>query len=332
MAMELFPAAARLPGSGQTFGGLFARENLMTGLRELRGAVVMMFCWIGLVPVAWGQGLLVEVGHSLPVPLPRPIDPPRPEPVPSSYKIEAIDVQVKLVDQVAEVGMSQTFQNTGSRQMEVRFLFPLPYDSAIDKLTLMVDGKEYAGKLLPADEARKIYEAIVRQNKDPALLEWVGTGLFRTSVFPVPAGAKRTVTLRYTQLCRQSQGLTDLMLPLRTARYTTDAVEKLSVTVHLQSSEPIKSIYATSHQVEIERDGERRAVVKYQATDEIPAADFRLFYDATPKDIGASVVSYRPDKDDAGYFLLLATPEIKQTANEARRTRRWCWWSIARAA
>ena len=93
--------------------------------------------------------------------------------------------------------------NTGSATMEVCFMFPLPYDGAIDQLTLLVDGKEYEAKLLSKEEARRRYEEIVRKNRDPALLEWVGTGMFQTSVFPVPPGAKRTVTLRYSQLLPQ---------------------------------------------------------------------------------------------------------------------------------
>ena len=36
-------------------------------------------------------------------------------------------------------------------------------------------------------EAREIYEGFIRRNQDPALLEWIGTGMFKTSVFPVPA-------------------------------------------------------------------------------------------------------------------------------------------------
>ncbi len=75
-------------------------------------------------------------------------------------------------------------------------MFPLPYDGAIDQLTLLVDGKEFPAKLLDAKAARSQYEAIVRKNQDPALLEWIGTGMFQTSVFPVPAGAERKVTLR----------------------------------------------------------------------------------------------------------------------------------------
>ncbi len=71
----------------------------------------------------------------------------------------------------------------------------------------MVDGKEFPARLLTKEEARRRYEEIVRSNRDPALLEWVGAGMFQTSVFPIPAGEKRTVTLRYTQICRKSHGL-----------------------------------------------------------------------------------------------------------------------------
>ncbi len=288
----------------------------MFGITRVVRAMGLTICLGALAAGAFGQGLLVDVGPQRHWPLPRPIvEPPR-QPPEESYKINAIDVHVKLVDQVAQVGVSQTFENTGSRQMEVCFLFPLPYDSAIDKLTLLVDGKEFAGRLLPADEARKLYEEIVRKNKDPALLEWLGTGLFRTSVFPVPPGAKRTVNLAYTQVCRQSEGLTDFLLPLRTAHYTSQPLEKLTITVAVESSEPIKNIYSASHNVDIQRHGDRRAVVKYEANDTIPASDFRLFYDATAKGVGASVVSYRPDKDDAGYFLLLASPDIRATRDD----------------
>ena len=131
-----------------------------------------------------------------------------------SYKIKELGVEARLIDQVAQVQVSQTFVNTGSRPMEVAFVFPLPYDGAIEQMTLLIDGSEYPAKLLDAKEARRMYEEIVRKNRDPALLEWLGTGLFRTNVFPVPAGASRTVTLRYSQLCRKQEGLTDFLFPV----------------------------------------------------------------------------------------------------------------------
>src|ERR1700742_1087933 len=176
--------------------------------------------------------MLVGNDTGPPFRMPRPIPHPHPIPQPpSSYKIDSIEVNAKLTDQVARVQVSQEFENTGSTVMEVRFMFPLPYDGAIDQLTLLVDGKEFQAKLLSKEEARHRYEEIVRRNRDPALLEWVGTGMFQTNVFPIPPGAKRTVTLRYSQLLRKTYGLTDFIFPLSTAKYTSTPLEKLGIRV-----------------------------------------------------------------------------------------------------
>ena len=171
-----------------------------------------------------GQGVLIVVDPHHPMPLPRPVIWPRPVPTPEppmSYKIKELTVQARIVDQVGRIQVSQSFVNTGSRPMEVSFVFPLPYDGAIDQLTFMVDGKEYPGKLMPAKEARGIYESYVRRNRDPALLEWIGMGMFQTSVFPVPPGAERKVTMRYNQLLRKDRQVTDFLFPLSTAKYTS---------------------------------------------------------------------------------------------------------------
>ena len=286
---------------------------------------MLLLALLVLLPsaIACAQGLLVVVDPNRQVRLPRPIiiypphvRPPRPLPPTSSYKIKELNIQARVVDQVARVSVSQSFVNTGSRQMEVSFVFPLPYDGAIDSMTFMVDGKEYPAELLPADEARRMYEDIVRKNKDPALLEWMGTGLFKTSVFPVPPGATRTVTLRYSQLCRKSEGLTDFLFPLSTAKYTSSAVEKVNVRLTIESSEDIKNVYSPTHEVKVKRSDSRHATVSYEAKSTVPSSDFRLLYDVGTGKLSAKVLSYRPDKDEDGYFLLLASPEIKAAAKE----------------
>jgi Ca-activated chloride channel homolog len=282
-------------------------------------AAILLF----LAPaIVRAQGLLVVEDPNVQVRLPRPIiiwphPHPMPPPPPVSYSIKELDVQAKIVDQVAQVQVSQTFVNTGSRPMEVAFVFPLPYDGAIDRMTLMIDGKEYPAKLLNAADARRMYEAIVRKNRDPALLEWLGTGLFRTSVFPVPAGASRTVSLRYSQLCRKQEGLTDFLFPLSTAKYTSHAVEKVAFRATIESQEDIKNIYSPSHTIEIKRPDERHATVTYTSKNEVPLADFRLFYDVGKGKVSTRVLSYRPDPSQEGYFMLLASPEIK-AASQSR--------------
>ncbi len=279
---------------------------------------------------SWAQGLLVVIDPAEHVRLPRPIIiwPPHPHPIPRpmpsepvvTYKIDSLDVDARIIDQVAKVQVSQSFVNTGSRLMEVAFIFPLPYDGAIDRMTLLVDGREMPAKLLSADAARRQYEEIVRKNRDPALLEWVGTGMFKTSVFPVPPGAKRTVSLRYTQLCRKQEGMTDFLFPLSTAKYTSSAVEKIDFRISIESQEEIKNLYSPTHAVEIKRPDDRHALVTFTAKDQVPASDFRLLYDVGRGKVSTRVLSYRPNGSEDGYFLLLASPQIKDGGERPKKT------------
>ncbi|MGB4727984.1 MAG: VIT domain-containing protein, partial [Thermogutta sp.] len=243
---------------------------------------------------------------------PIPIPPPRPVPPPPeiSYSVESLSVNGRINNQVAQVEVAQTFRNTGSRTLEASFVFPLPYDGAIDRMTLMVDGREIPARLLKADEARREYESIVRRNRDPALLEWVGTGMFKTSVFPIPPGQSRTVSLRYTQLCRQQDGMVDFLFPLSTAKYTSKPLRELEVRVNLREDEEIKNIYCPSHDVEVKRLDSRTVTVTYSARDIVPLSDFRLMYDVAPGLVSAKLLSYKSPDEEDGFFLLLAAPQI----------------------
>ena len=148
--------------------------------------------WAGFVAALVFSGQLVSTARSQGIIIDR-----RPTiPISHSYEIREVSIDGRVRDQVAEVQVSQTFHNPGSTQLEAEFLFPLPEEGAIQNFVLMVDGRELPGRLVPKDEARRIYEEIVRSKRDPALLEYMGRGLYRTSVFPIPPGADRKVTMR----------------------------------------------------------------------------------------------------------------------------------------
>jgi len=286
-------------------------------------AVFSLVALLAAPAIAFAQGVLID-GRSdrafvLPrarLIMPRPV--PRPQPQ-QSYKIKELAIRANLADQIAKVQVTQSFVNTGSRQMEVSFVYPLPYDGAVDQLTFMVDGKEYEAKLLSATEARTIYEGYMRRNQDPALMEWMGHGMFKTSVFPVPPGAERSVTMRYTQVAKKSAGLTEFLFPMSTAKYTSSPVEKISIEVNVQSQAPIKNVYSPTHSVDTKRPSNIQAIVKYEAQNTTPATDFRLLYDVGEDAVGTSVLSYRPAPNEDGYFLMLVSPEVRKATEEAPR-------------
>ena len=229
----------------------------------------------------------------------------------ANFKVSDVDINADIKDQVATVQIAQTFQNTSSRTLETQFVFPLPDDAAVTGLTLIVDGEELTGELKSRDEARKVYEEIVRKQRDPALLEYMGRGVFRTSVFPIPAGKSRRVEIKYTQLLKSDTGLVDFSLPLGNARHCEKAIEQLDVTVRVKSKSDLKNIYSPTHDFTIDRPSEKKATCKLTLKNVLAPDDVRLLYGTRGSDIGMDLLSYLPEEGDQGYFLLLASPKVK---------------------
>jgi Ca-activated chloride channel homolog len=230
----------------------------------------------------------------------------------NSYVVRELAVDANIRNQIAEVNVTQVLYNQTARQMEIEIYFPLPEQSTIQSFLLMVDGNEIPGMLMPKEEATRIYQGIVRAKKDPALLEYVGYGLFKTSVFPVPARTARTITLRYVQVCKKSQEMVEFSYPFSTQKYSSVPLQKVSMNIRIESKEDIKSIYCPSDQVDVSRNGNKKATVKMDYSSKLPDRDFQLIYTTSNGTLGASLMSYMPPNSSTGYFLLLASPEVKR--------------------
>jgi len=110
---------------------------------------------------------------------------------------QSSDVHVELVDRVLRYEVTETFINRGSRVGEADFMFPLPKGAAFQDLKLSINGEMVSGETMNANQARQIYEEIVRRQRDPALLEWMGYGLLRARIFPIAPGEQKKVVVRF---------------------------------------------------------------------------------------------------------------------------------------
>jgi Ca-activated chloride channel homolog len=110
---------------------------------------------------------------------------------------QSSDVRVDLVDRVLRCEITETFVNRGSRVGEADYMFPLPKGAAFQDLKLSINGEMVSGETMSADRARQIYEEIVRRQRDPALLEWMGYGLLRARIFPIAPGEVKKVVVRF---------------------------------------------------------------------------------------------------------------------------------------
>jgi Ca-activated chloride channel family protein len=123
---------------------------------------------------------------------------------PAVFRLSS-DVRVELVDRVLRYEITETFVNRGSRVGEADFMFPLPKGAAFQDLKLEINGEMVAGETMNANQARQIYEEIVRRQRDPALLEWMGYGLLRARIFPIAPGEQKKVVVRF-QTVAQREG------------------------------------------------------------------------------------------------------------------------------
>lgn len=234
---------------------------------------------------------------------------PRPEIREQPFFVKSVRVSSVLNDSVAETTVEQTFVNDSSIEQEGTYLFPLPDGATVTSFSLKAGDKVMEARMLSKEEARGIYEAIVRRRRDPALLEYVGRGVFRASVFPIPAHGERLLTLKYAEVLKPEGTVKKFSYPLSTGRFSTRPIPVSSVSVRLKTTVPLKTVYSPSHDISVRRIGEHEAAASWEGHGEIPDRDFTLYYATNADDVGLSLLTY-PTGDNGGYFMLIAAPRV----------------------
>ncbi len=230
-----------------------------------------------------------------PPPCPGPFPCPEPSPL-VQLAIRYHRVQVTIENQVAITRVDQVFHNPNDWTVEGTYIYPLPLDAAVTGFTLWVDGEPVEGKVLDAVEARRTYEEIVSSLRDPALLEYAGQGAVEASIFPIPPLGERRVELEYTQALSAENGLVRYTYPLNTEKFSLWPLENVSVSVDIQSAEPIRAIYSPSHTVDIQRENPNSVQASYEASNITPDMDFTLFYSLGESE-AFHLLSYRDPND-----------------------------------
>ncbi len=234
-------------------------------------------------------------------------------------------VIVAIEDQVAVTTVEQAFRNHTDRDLEATYLFPVPKGASVNKFTMWIDGKETNGELLDSKKAADVYTTIVRRTQDPALLEYLGNGLMRMRVFPVPPTKNGKygdvkVKLSYTAVAPKDGNAVEFVYPLKTDGKGARVLEEFSVKLSIKSSTPIQSIYSPTHAIETKRISDKHAEVEFSKNQATLDKDFQLFYGTSTSEIGLTPVLYRPVGSEDGFFMLLVSPQVESL--KTKRTPR----------
>jgi Ca-activated chloride channel family protein len=274
-----------------------------------------------------GTATVIVVPQSGCVIVPHPHHPhphhPRPRPPhvpnqPASAQITHVGANIDIIEQTARTTLDISLRNPSRQQIEAVILLPVPDGAAVSAFDFQGSASEPTAKVLSRDEARRLYEAIVRQVRDPALLEFAGYNLIRSSVFPIPAGGTQKVRLTYEHLLPAEGNRIDFALPRSESLARRSP---WSIAVNIKSKDPISTIYSPSHSIITERLSPTHVKVSLTESgggggaQQMNPGPFLLSTLLERDGVSASLFAYPDPKvishdghahGGAGYFLLMA--------------------------
>jgi len=292
-------------------------------LRSIAAAFGVAFSSLFFASGADAQGVIVPVICDIRPCRPRPI--PRPQPLPNALPVKSIQLDTKIKGQVATTHVEQVFRNDTPYTLEGTYFFPIPETASIVSFAIWENGKKLVGEVRSREEARRVYDEIVRSQRDPGLLEYAGKNLFQASIFPIPPNSDKKLELVYTEVLKADSGTVAYRYPLGTGRNIwaprpmsgprlegiaentpRQQFGTVSGTVEIVGREALRNIYSPSHPIDIKQKGETSANISFETKSN--DTDFQLFYSLSNNDFGMSLITHRePGKD--GYFLLMLSPK-----------------------
>jgi Ca-activated chloride channel family protein len=227
--------------------------------------------------------------------------------------VESHRVEIQVNGSAAVTHIDQVFRNNTSSQLEATFVFPLPPESTVSEFALYMNGVRVEGEVLEATQARQIYQNIVNRVRDPGLVEYVDGRIFQARIFPVPANGTQRVELTFAQVLERQGDLQRLVYPLRTGRTTATTLTDFTLSVEINSAEPLRTIYSPTHDVDVVRRDEHTAVVGLEQMNADLEQDFVLYFNTSSDDVGLSLMTFDGDGEggEDGYFLLVLAPRLE---------------------
>ncbi len=214
-------------------------------------------------------------------------------------------LSIEVVDASATVTLSETFHNSSQSMLEGTYVFPLPPDAAATGVSLRINEKLVAGEMLDRDRARKIYTDIVRKERDPGLLEYVGLGLLRASVFPIAPESDVVVTLSFVSAVRQVDSLWHFSFPLTTR---VGGEPEVVIDASIRSQRAIRNIFSPTHGIDVARISDHAARVTHEGRHR-EHRNFSLYYSLSNEEYGFSLLTHSTQERE-NFFMLMLSPRF----------------------
>ena len=214
-------------------------------------------------------------------------------------------VTVDIRDQIARTVIEESFVNHTAGQLEGVFHFPLPPDASISGFGMWINGELVEADVVEKQRAREIYETILRERRDPGLLEWTGGNIFKARVFPIFGHSEKRIKIVYTQTLPLRDRRYRYSYALRSEMLKQNPLRELAIDVKVDSAAKIGEVKCPTHTARIDAT-DHTAHVEFTAQEYTPTRDFEVVVGLEGKQSDVTLIPHR--RGDDGYFMLQLTP------------------------
>ena len=227
-------------------------------------------------------------------------------------------VKAEVSGSVSRVTVTQEFQNPFPDKIEAIYTFPLPQDSAVDYMTMLIGERVIKGSIVKGEEVA-------------GRLDQERPNIFTQPVAGIMPNELIRITISYLETLKNEDGNYEWVFPMvvapqRQATSTADSSMKLplvseddrpghdiSLQIIVDAGWPIENLKSESHETEIERPDTSKAVVYLKDRDFIPNKDFVLRYQVGGAKVADALPTHRTD-DQADFLTLIRQPPKKIAA------------------
>jgi len=243
--------------------------------------------------------------------------------------------EVNIAGVIADVRVTQSYKNEGSRPIEAIYTFPASSRAAVYGMQMTIGERTIIAEIREREQARQEYEEAKQEGKSASLLEQQRPNVFQMNVANIMPGDTIKVELSYTELLVPTDGVYEFVyptvvgprysnLPEESAPESENWIENpythsgeqptytFDISANLASGIPIQEMTCTSHKVSINYDGPKMGIVKLDESEKFGGnRDFILKYRLSGGRIESGLLLY--EGKDENFFLMMVQPPKRVT-------------------
>lgn len=247
-----------------------------------------------------------------------------------SFPLKHTAVRVRVSGAIADVLVSQTYQNLGKKPLECVYVFPASTRAAVYRMEMMVGWRRMVAQIARREDAREAYERAKREGRTASLLEQDRPNVFQIRVANILPGDLVQTDLYYTELLAPEEQTYQFVFPTVVGpRYSHKprsgapccdrfvetpylhagqaAPSSLDIQVDISTAVPLWDLACPSHNIEAKFPTASRAVLRLASTEAQGGnRDFILRYRLTGQEVASGLMLH--EGEDENFFLAMVQP------------------------